>query len=156
MCPETELLLFFAARAQHVREVVVPALSAGKWVLCDRFSDATFAYQAAGRGLDEAFVTMVNDYSALKISPALTLLFDLPVETGLLRAGKRDIQLADPSAADRFEREKIDFHNRVRSKYLNLSRDNPDRFRVINAEKPVQDVASDVRGHVMDFIHRHS
>ncbi len=156
MCPETELLLFFAARAQHVREVVIPALEAGQWVLCDRFSDATFAYQAAGRGLDENFITRVNDYSARNLAPALTLLFDLPVETGLLRAGKRDIQLADPSAADRFEREKLDFHNRVRDKYLNLSRENPERFRVIDADRAVGDVALDVRRHVMDFINRHS
>ena len=156
MYPETELLLFFAARAQHVREIVVPALSAGIWVLCDRFSDATFAYQAAGRGLDESFIKMVNEYSALCIKPALTLLFDLPVTTGLLRAGKRDIQLQDPSAADRFEREKLDFHNRVRDKYLSLSRENPDRFCVIDAERPVEAVALDVRGYVMNFIHRHS
>lgn len=156
MCPETELFLFCAARAQHIREVVLPALRAGKWVLCDRFSDATFAYQAAGRGLDESFIAMVNDYSSLKITPALTLLFDLPVETGLLRAGMRDLQRKDPSAADRFEREKLDFHNRVRDKYLSLSRDNPDRFRLIHADRPIEAVAADVREQVMNFIHRQS
>lgn len=156
MYPETELLLFFAARAQHVREIVIPALSAGKWVICDRFSDATFAYQAAGRGLDESFITLVNDYSANRLKPALTLLFDLPVETGLARAGKRDIQLADPSAADRFEREKIDFHNRVRDKYLGLFHENPGRFCVIDATRSVEDVAVDVRRQVTDFINRHS
>jgi dTMP kinase len=156
MFPETELLLFFAARAQHVREVVIPALNAGQWVLCDRFSDATFAYQAAGRGLEEGFVSSVNDYSACGLMPGLTLLFDLPVETGLLRAGKRDIQLADPAAADRFEREKLDFHNRVRDKYLSLSRENPDRFRIINADRSVEDISSDVSRHAMDYINHNS
>jgi len=85
MCPETELMLFFAARAQHVREVIEPALNEGKVVLCDRFSDATFAYQAAGRGLDADFVARVNDYCSRQYKPALTLLFDLPVEAGLAR-----------------------------------------------------------------------
>ncbi len=152
MYPETELLLFFAARAQHVREVMMPAFQEGKWVLCDRFSDATFAYQEAGRGLDYDFIMQVNDYSAMRIKPALTLLFDLPVEKGLQRAGKRDNQLVDPSAADRFEREKIDFHNRVRDKYLSLAREHSDRFRIIDAARQVSDIASDVRTQVMDFI----
>lgn len=154
MCPETELLLFFAARAQHVRETVIPALEAGRWVLCDRFSDATFAYQEAGRGLDHDFITTINDYSAVKLIPALTLLFDLPVEAGLARAGVRDNKLADPSAADRFEREKLDFHNRVREKYLSLARENSGRFRVIDADRQIPDIAADVRGHVMDFIRK--
>jgi len=152
MYPETELLLFFAARAQHVREVVLPAIQEGKWVLCDRFSDATFAYQEAGRGLDSGFVATVNDYSAMRIKPALTLLFDLPVEEGLKRAGKRDSKLADPSAADRFEREKLEFHNRVRDKYLSLAREHSDRFRIIDAARQISDIAADVRVHVMDFI----
>lgn len=152
MCAETELLLFFAARAQHVREVVKPAMAQGKWVLCDRFSDATFAYQEAGRGLDKNFITTVNDYSAEGLKPALTLLFDLPVETGLARAGKRDSRLANPAAADRFEREKIDFHNRVREKYLSLAREAPERFRIIDAVRPVEAIASDVRALVLDFI----
>ena len=90
MCPETELFLFFAARAQHVREVIRPALNDGKHVLCDRFSDATFAYQAAGRGLDFHFIKTVNDYCAQQLKPDLTLLFDLTVETELQRAGRRD------------------------------------------------------------------
>ena len=154
MFPETELLLFFAARAQHVREVVIPALSAGMWVLCDRFSDATFAYQAAGRGLDEHFISLVNDYCTINVKPALTLLFDLPVETGLLRAGKRDMQLKDPSTADRFEREKLEFHMRVRDKYLSLSSENSDRFRLIHADRPVEAISVDVRKCVMDFINR--
>ncbi len=156
MCPETELFLFCAARAQHVREVVRPALQDGKYVLCDRFSDATFAYQSAGRGLDPDFINTINDYCALQLKPGLTLLFDLPVEAGLQRAGRRDAQLKDPSSADRFEKEKLDFHNRVRQGYLNLYLADPERFRVIDASRTVDMIALDVRRHVLEFINRPS
>ncbi len=156
MCPETELFLFCAARAQHVREVIRPALAAGKYVLCDRFSDATFAYQAAGRGLDAAFIKIINDYCAGHLKPDLTLLFDLPVETGLQRAGRRDALLKDPSSADRFEKEKLDFHNRVRQGYQNLLSADSERFRLIDASRTVDIIARDVREHVMEFINRQS
>lgn len=152
MCPETELLLFCAARAQHVKEVVRPALKNGKYVLCDRFSDATFAYQAAGRGLDPVFVKTINDYCSQQLKPDLTLLFDLPVEEGLKRAGRRDAALQDPSAADRFEKEKLDFHHRVLQGYHRLCSSDPERFRVIDASRTVDVIAQDVRRHVMDFI----
>ena len=154
MCPETELFLFCAARAQHVREVVWPALKDGKYVLCDRFSDATFAYQAAGRGLDPDFIRTINDYCAKNLKPDLTLLFDLPVETGLQRAGRRDAWLKDPSVADRFEKEKLDFHNRVRQGYLSLYATQPERFRLIDATQTVDMIAQDTRRHVMEFINR--
>jgi dTMP kinase len=152
MFSETELLLFCAARAQHVREVIMPALAAGKYVLCDRFSDATFAYQSAGRGLDADFIRTLNDYCAPGLKPDLTLLFDLPVEAGLQRAARRDAKLHDPSLADRFEREKIDFHHRVRDGYESLKRAEPARFRVIDSTQAVGLVAQDVRRLVMDFI----
>ena len=156
MCPETELFLFCAARAQHVREVVWPALKVGKYVLCDRFSDATFDYQAAGRGLNPDFIQTINDYCAERLKPDLTLLFDLPVETGLQRAGRRDDLLKDPSSADRFEKEKLDFHNRVRQGYLNLCSVEPERFRVIDASQTVDMIALDVRRHVLGYISRQS
>lgn len=156
LCPETELFLFCAARAQHVREVVWPALKNGKYVLCDRFSDATFAYQAAGRGLDPEFIQTVNNYCAEGLTPDLTLLFDLPVETGLQRAGRRDDLLENPSAADRFEKEKLDFHNRVRQAYLNLCSMEPERFRVIDASQTVDVIARDVRRHILEYISRQS
>jgi dTMP kinase len=156
MCPETELFLFCAARAQHVREVVWPALKEGKYVLCDRFSDATFAYQAAGRGLDLDFIRTINNYCAEQLKPDLTLLFDLPVETGLQRAGQRDAELKDPSSADRFEKEKLDFHNRVRQGYLSLCATEPGRFQVIDAARAVDMIAQDTRRHVMEFINRQS
>ena len=156
LCPETELFLFCAARAQHVREVVWPALKNGKYVLCDRFSDATFAYQAAGRGLDPDFIRTVNDYCAEGLKPDLTLLFDLPVETGLQRAGRRDDLLENPSSADRFEKEKLDFHTRVRQAYLNLCSMEPERFRLIDASQTVDVIARDVQKHVLEYISRQS
>jgi dTMP kinase len=134
--------------------VILPALQSGKTVLCDRYSDATFAYQAAGRGLDPAFVAVANDFCSIRVKPALTILFDLPVEAGLERADRRDARLTDPAAADRFEREKLDFHNRVRQAYLKLSAAEPERFRLIDASRSVGEIADQVRGQVMDFINK--
>lgn len=152
MCSETEVLLFFAARAQHVREVILPALAEGQWVLCDRFSDATFAYQGAGRGLDLAFLNRINGYCAPQLKPTMTLLFDCPVEIGLERAKKRDDQLENPAFSDRFEREKIEFHNRVRQGYLRLSQEEPARFRLIDAARDEHSIQQDVRACMMECI----
>ena len=152
MCAETEMFLFCAARAQHVREKILPALEQNKVVLCDRFSDATYAYQGAGRGLDHEFIRLINDYSALHLKPGLTLLFDLPVEIGLQRATDRNNRLKEPSSIDRFERENIDFHQRIREGYLNILRNDPQRFRLIDANQDVNAIQEEVRRHISDFI----
>jgi len=152
MCAETEMFLFCAARAQHVREKIMPALEQNKVVLCDRFSDATYAYQGAGRGLDHEFIKLINDYSALHLKPGLTLLFDLPVEIGLQRATDRNNHLKEPSSIDRFERENIDFHRRIREGYLNILRNDPQRFRLIDANQDVNAIQEEVRRHISDFI----
>jgi dTMP kinase len=152
MCAETEMFLFCAARAQHVREKILPALEQNKVVLCDRFSDATYAYQGAGRGLDHEFIKLINDYSALHLKPDLTLLFDLPVEIGLQRATDRNNRLKEPSSIDRFERENIDFHQRIRDGYLNILRNDPQRFRLIDANQDVNAIQEEVRRHISDFI----
>jgi dTMP kinase len=152
MCAETEMFLFCAARAQHVREKILPALEQNKVVLCDRFSDATYAYQGAGRGLDHEFIKLMNDYSALHLKPDLTLLFDLPVEIGLQRATDRNNRLKEPSSIDRFERENIDFHRRIREGYLNILRNDPKRFRLIDANQDVNAIQEEVRRHISDFI----
>ena len=152
MCAETEMFLFCAARAQHVREKIMPALEQNKVVLCDRFSDATYAYQGAGRGLDHEFIRLINDYSALHLKPGLTLLFDLPVEIGLQRATDRNNRLKEPSSIDRFERENIDFHRRIREGYLNILRNDPQRFRLIDANQDVNAIQEEVRRHISDFI----
>jgi dTMP kinase len=145
---ETELLLFAAARAQHVRETILPALEEGQWVLCDRFSDATLAYQGFGRGLDDGFIRMLNAFSALTVTPERTILFDLPVETGLARAEKRAAGIRPEEAEDRFEREERTFHGRVREGYLNLAAEEPERFRIIDGSADMETVRREVCRHL--------
>ena len=133
--PATELLLMFASRAQHVRGVIKPALARGEWVVCDRFSDATLAYQGAGRGLDVESIKSLDALARDGLWPDLTLLFDLPVESGLARAGQRGAQ-------DRFEQEKIDFHHRVRQGYLAIAQAEPARVVVVDASRTEQEVGA--------------
>ena len=123
---DTELLLIFAARAQHLAEVIRPALSAGKTVLCDRFIDASYAYQGGGRGIHDTRIRQLEDWLGAGLTPDLTLLLDLAVETGLARAGRR-------GEADRFERQERDFFERARAAYLRRARQAPERFRLIDA-----------------------
>ena len=145
---EAELLLFAAARAQHVRETILPALEEGQWVLCDRFTDATLVYQGVGRGLDVAFIRTLNDFSACSFKPDLTLLFDLPVEVGLTRAKKRAASGRPETAEDRFEREERIFHERIREGYLNLASKEPERFRIINGAADVESIRLEVCRHL--------
>lgn len=145
---EAELLLFAAARAQHVRETILPALEAGRWVLCDRFSDATAAYQGFGRGLDDGFIRILNGFSALTVTPERTILFDLPVETGLARAEKRAAGIRPEEAEDRFEREERAFHGRVREGYLTLAAEEPERFRIVDGAGDIEAVRREVCRHL--------
>ena len=131
---ETELLLVFAARAQHVREVIEPALDAGEWVLCDRFTDASFAYQGGGRGLDDEIIAGLERW-AVRRRPDLTLLLDVPVQTGLQRARSRGGEF------DRIESENEAFFERVREAYRARAASEPQRFRVIDATQPADAVA---------------
>nr|WP_320116583.1 dTMP kinase [uncultured Desulfuromonas sp.] len=140
MTSPTELLLYAAARAQHVAEVIRPALAAGKTVLCDRFCDATLAYQGYGRQLDIGRITALNDYACQGIWPDTTLLLDLPVEIGLGRARQRNEQHSGPNE-DRFEQEALDFHQRIRQAYLRLADEEPQRFLTIDAQGTPQTVA---------------
>ena len=132
--PEAELLLYEAARAQHVRGLILPALVSGRAVLCDRFCDATTAYQAHARGLDAPLVERLNRFAAGEVVPALTLLFDLPPEEGLARVKGRG------AARDRLERESIDFHRAVREGYLLLAGRDTGRIVRIEAGAPEEDV----------------
>jgi dTMP kinase len=142
---KAELLLFAAARAQHVQEVILPALSADRVVLCDRFSDATLSYQGFGRGLSLEFIKSLNEFSAAALTPDLTILFDLPVEVGLSRAGDRIARIEGAPREDRFEQEDRAFHRRIREGYLSLAKDEPERFRVIDASRNVQAIQQEVR-----------
>ena len=128
----TELLLIFAARAQHLSEVIEPALAAGKWVLCDRFTDATYAYQGFARGYDLADIEVLEQLVQGARQPDLTFLFDLDPSIGLERAKQRD-------TLDRFEREQLEFFQRVREGYLSRAERNP-RFAVIDAAQSVSEV----------------
>jgi len=133
MHADTELLLMFAARAQHLNEVILPALQAGEWVLCDRFTDATYAYQGGGRGIDMQRIAELETWVQQGFQPDMTILFDLPVETGLARAGER-------GALDRFEQEQKSFFTAVREAYLQRAKQYPGRFRIIDAAKQLDDV----------------
>jgi dTMP kinase len=126
---ETELLLMFAARAQLVREVLRPALEAGRWVLCDRFTDASYAYQGGGRGIDVARIAELERIATTDLKPDLTLLLDLPVAAGRARASQR-------SDADRIETERDDFFERVRATYRARALADPERFCTIDSSQP--------------------
>ena len=132
--PETELLLMFAARAQHVRETIRPALERGAWVLCDRFTDSSYAYQGGGRGLDPELIETL-ERAVVGLRPGLTILLDLDVATGRERTLGRDL------VPDRIERERDGFFERVRAAYRERAAAEPGRFRVIDAASPAQEVA---------------
>lgn len=139
--PATELLLIEAARSQHVREVVKPALLAGKVVLCDRFYDSSTAYQGGGRGLALETVAMLNDFASDGIVPDLTILLDLPPERGFERTENRAETLGE---YDRFEEEKLDFHRRVRAAFLALAEREPQRVKVVPADRGKEEIGRDV------------
>ncbi len=141
MTPLTELLLYAAARAQHVAEVVVPALNAGQIVLCDRFTDATIAYQGYGRGLDQELIARLNTLATGNLRPELTVLVDCPVEVGLERAMAR-INGSHGAREERFELESRQFHQRVRDGYLTLAQREPDRFIVIDGSRSIEETGA--------------
>ncbi len=144
----TELFLYLADRAQHIDEVVLPALEQGKIVLCDRHTDSTLAYQGYGRGTDLGLLRSLNDIASRGTRPDLTLLFDCPVEIGLSRTAQRQSQTVSGRNEDRFEKEKIDFHERVRRGFLELARAEPQRFRIIDATRTVEEIAQDIKNIV--------
>ncbi len=148
---ETELLLMFAARAQHVRETINPALARGAWVVCDRFTDSSYAYQGGGRGIDPAFIAEL-EHRVVGIQPALTLLLDLGVAQGRERTRGRD--LAFGNGPDRIERERDDFFEKVRSAFLARARAEPERVRVIDATQSAAEVAADAVAILRMFIAR--
>lgn len=133
ICPTAELLLMFAARSQHIAELIEPALASGKWVLCDRFTDATYAYQCGGRGLDRAVVAQLETLVQGSLLPDCTLLLDAPVDTGMSRVESR-------GEADRFEREELAFFERVRATYHDLAANSSGRYRIIDASQSLEQV----------------
>ena len=130
MCPDTELLLMFAGRAQNIAQVVLPALRRGKWVLSDRFTDASFAYQGGGRGIPIKHIEELSKWVHGDLKPDIILLLDAPVSVGLSRVNSR-------GAKDRIEAEGLEFFERVRESYLTIARWEPQRFRVIYADQEI-------------------
>ncbi|PHS73565.1 MAG: dTMP kinase [Porticoccus sp.] len=141
----TELLLMFAARAQHIAEVIMPALRRGQWVLCDRFTDATYAYQGGGRGIDRAKIAQLESLVQGGLRPDMTLLLDIAVKQGLARARER----GEP---DRFEQEELVFFNAVRDCYLQRAREEPHRYRIVDASLPLADVQNSLAMHLKQFL----
>jgi dTMP kinase len=131
--PMAELLMMFAARAQHITTRIEPALAAGRWVLCDRFTDATYAYQCGGRGIARSAVAALEDLVQKQLRPDCTLLLDAPVSTGMARARQR-------GELDRFEQEELAFFERVRATYLDLAESSSGRYRIIDASAPLEAV----------------
>lgn len=137
IAPKTELLLMFASRAQHLAEVILPALENGKWVICSRFTDSTYAYQGYGRGVPLGDIAALEQVVQGQLQPDLTILLDLPVEIALERANKRGL-------LDRIEQEDRTFFERIRNAYLTRAKQFPDRFRVIDASKPLEQVQDEI------------
>jgi dTMP kinase len=143
----TELLLVFAARAQHIERVIKPALAAGQWVLCDRFTDATFAYQGGGRGLDQGVIATLETLVQGELRPDVTFLLDAPVEIGSARVAAR-------GAEDRLELEQRDFFDKVRNTYLARAQQEPARFRVVNAALALAEVQSQLLAVLTPLLRR--
>lgn len=138
MHEDTELLLMFAARAEHLARTIQPALARGEWVISDRFVDATFAYQGGGRGISQQRIQQIADWTLKGVSPDLTLLFDIPVKAGLERIQKR------PGDSDRFEQEKAAFFERIREVYLERTAQEPQRIQRIDASQNIDSIRHDV------------
>jgi len=144
MHQDTELLLMFAARAEHLQQKILPALAEGKWVLCDRFTDASYAYQGGGRGIAVERIALLEQWVQAAFRPQHTFLFDLDAKTGLGRAKSR-------GETDRFEQEDIDFFNRIRAKYLELAKNNAERYHIVQAQYELPHVQQQVT-HVLNKI----
>ena len=150
----TELLLFAADRAQHVEEVIEPSLKKGEIVLCDRFSDATVAYQGYGRKQAIKPIWAICDFASRSLVPDMTLLFDISADKGLDRVIGRARGMGNTPLEDRFEKEHLRFHETVRNGYLALAEENPDRFRIIDASRDTDTVHREVRVHLESLIER--
>ena len=151
LSPLTELILYTADRAQHVEELIKPALDEGKWVICDRFFDATVVYQGIARGQDMELIGILNEEATQGIQPDITFLLDCPVDMGLNRALERN-EAQSQKGQDRFEREALDFHRAVREGYLELARKNQDRFVIMDTTLPKDEVEEKIFQHMEPYL----
>ncbi len=138
MAHDCELLLVFAARAEHIEQVIRPALQQGEWVLCDRFTDATYAYQGGGRGLSKQRIAELEQMVQGDLRPDMTIVLDVPVEIGMARASNR-------GELDRFEQEEMAFFERVRQSYLERAAQSPERYAVVDASVPLEQVQAQIK-----------
>lgn len=152
IAPEAELLLYEADRAQHLERLVRPSLEQGKCVVCDRFCDATTAYQGYARGLSLDFINSLHDQLLKNLTPDLTLLFDLTAEQGLSRARERLSDQNQTEQEGRFEAEDLSFHEKVRQGYLTIARENSGRFRIIDADQPPLQVRTQMLDTIGEFL----
>lgn len=146
--PETELLLMFAARAQHINSCIKPALATGKWVITDRYIDASYAYQGGGRGISQDHIRMLDQLVVAGLYPDLTLLFDIPPDVGLLRTEMRGLH------KDRIEKEKLDFFKRVRKIYLERAEKEPNRIKIIDASQALSAVQAQIHSVLDSFMRK--
>jgi dTMP kinase len=153
LVPLAELLLYEASRAQHVQEIIRPNLEHGIHILCDRYGDASIAYQGAGRALTADLVRKANHLATGGLQPDLTLLIDIEPEVGLSRARARNLKFVFELDEGRFEEEDIRFHRKVREGYLQLAREEPERFRIIDGNGSVEDVQQNIQEIVLPVIH---
>ncbi|MBI5115510.1 dTMP kinase [Candidatus Poribacteria bacterium] len=152
LSPIAELMLFLAARAQQVAEIVLPSLESGKCVICDRFSDATIAYQGYGRGLDLDSISQVNEIATQGLKPDLTILLDLDIETGISRAVTHKREFRESKDGDRIEKQDKEFHRRVREGYIELARREPERIVVVPVTGSIKDIHRIVVSLVAPFL----
>lgn len=145
MVSDAELLLMFAARAQHLEELIKPSLAQDKWVLCDRFTDATYAYQGGGRGIPMQRIAELENWVQGELRPDLTILLDVSIEIGMKRASER-------SEPDRIEQEKNNFFESVRQAYLQMAKDSPQRYRVIDASQALENVQKDIASVLDEYL----
>jgi len=156
MSIRTELLLYEAARAQHVDEIIIPALGKNITVICDRFYDATFAYQGYGREIDLDIIKNINDFAVNKIKPDLTILLDIDVRTGLEKSSHLSKDSFLRGESDRIEQEDIEFHKRVREGYLNLAKREPERIKVVMVKDEISKTQLEIQRYVDDLLKRNN
>tara|TARA_Y100001935_G_scaffold255670_1_gene271168 strand:- start:9661 stop:10296 length:636 start_codon:yes stop_codon:yes gene_type:complete len=149
MSTDAELLLMFSSRAEHLEKKILPAIESGKWVVCDRFIDASYAYQGAGRGIKKERIKQLFDWLEGSLDPDLTILLDLPVDQGMSRIKSRQ-------ALDRFESENKIFFNKIREGYLDLALSHPDRIQLIDSSRELKSVQEDINKIMTRFIHENS
>lgn len=142
---DTELMLMFAARIEHIKQLILPALSQGKWVVCDRFYDATYAYQGYGRDISIDRIDQLKQFSIGDLVPDKTLLLDVSLDISMQRVAQRGNK-------DRFENEKIEFYTKVRKGYLEIAKQNPQRVCVINAQQPIENVQTDIQTYLSSLL----